>query len=343
MNVLHDVPLGDYSTMGLGGRAAHLVTIEKRMDLLEALSWAQAQSVPVVMIGGGSNIIWRDEGFPGLVIVNGIQRYETFNEDDENVYITAGSGEKWDTVVERTAQAGLTGIEALSLIPGSAGATLVQNIGAYGQEIAQTLVTAEVFDTQIGDFITMRADDCGFGYRTSRFKTVDRGRFYITAITLHLTKGQMQPPFYASLAKYVADHGVTDLSPVNIRQAVIAIRNSRLPDPAVVHNTGSFFANPIINNDELAVLREIHPDIPNWSLGDNRAKIPAAWLIEKAGFKAYHDRQTGMATWAAQPLVIVNESAKSTADLLVFKEMIVSSVRDTFGITLEQEPELFPL
>lgn len=343
MNVLHNVSLADYSTMGLGGQAAHLVSIDKRMDLLEALSWAQAQSVPVVMIGGGSNIIWRDEGFPGLVIVNNIQRYETFKEDEENVYITAGGGERWDTVVERSAQAGLTGIEALSLIPGTTGATLVQNIGAYGQEISQTLVTAEVFDTQSGDFITMRADDCGFGYRTSRFKTVDRGRFFITAITLHLTKGQIQPPLYASLAKYVEEHNITDLSPMNVRQAVIAIRNSRLPDPAVIHNTGSFFANPIIGIGDLNELRVLNPEIPNWSLDDERIKIPAAWLIEKAGFKNYHDSATGMATWPAQPLVLINETAQSTADLLAFKQQIVSAVHDMFGITLEQEPELFPL
>lgn len=343
MNVLHNVALGDYSTMGLGGIAAHLVSIDSRMELLEALSWAQTQALPVVMVGGGSNIIWRDEGFPGLVIVNHIQRFETFNEDDENVYITAGSGERWDTVVERSAQAGLTGIEALSLIPGTTGATLVQNIGAYGQEIAQTLVTAEVFDTIAGDFITMRADDCGFGYRTSRFKAIDRGRFYITAITLHLTKGQIQPPLYASLAAYVKEHGITNLTPMNVRRAVIAIRSSRLPDPEVTRNAGSFFANPIISSDELAELRERYPDIPNWSVGDDRAKLPAAWLIEKAGFKAYHDEATGMATWAAQPLVLVNESAKNTADLLAFKAKIVDAVRDTFGITMEQEPELLPL
>lgn len=343
MNILQNINLGDYSTMGLGGLAAHLVSIDNRMALLEALSWAQAQSLPVLMIGGGSNIIWRDDGFPGLVIVNNIQRYETFKEDDENIYITAGSGEKWDAVVERSAQAGLSGIEALSLIPGTAGATLVQNIGAYGQDISQTLVTAEVFDTQVGDFITMRADDCGFGYRTSRFKTTDRGRFYITAITLHLTRGQIQPPLYASLAKYVEEHGITDLSPMNVRQAVIAIRNSRLPDPSVVHNTGSFFANPIIPINQLNELRVTHPDIPNWSMDDDHVKLPAAWLIEKVGLKNYHDPATGMATWTAQPLVLVNEKARNTADLLAFKQKIVTAVHDSFGITLEQEPELLPL
>ena len=343
MIILNDMPLGDYSTMGLGGNAAHLCVIESRMDLLEALSWAEAQNLPTIMIGGGSNIVWRDEGFPGLVMVNHIQRYESFNEDDLNVYITAGAGEPWDTVVERTAQAGLTGIEALSLIPGSTGATLVQNIGAYGQEIADTLVTAEVFDTVARDFTTMRGDDCGFEYRTSRFKTVDRGRFYITAITLHLTKGQIQPPLYASLAEYVQENNVTDLSPLNVRNAVIAIRSSRLPDPAVIKNNGSFFSNPIISIEKLTELRVLYPELPAWPVNDNAVKVPAAWLIEKAGFKHAHDDVTGMGTWPAQPLVLVNEHAKSTSDLLTFRDQILVAVRDMFGVMLQQEPELLPI
>lgn len=329
--------------MGLGGLAAHLVTIESRMELLEALTWAQKQNVPVIMIGGGSNIVWRDEGFPGLVIVNNIRRYETFNEDEQNFYITAGSGEPWDTVVERSAQAGLTGIEALSLIPGTTGATLVQNIGAYGQEISETLVTAEVFDVQAGDFTTMRGDDCGFGYRTSRFKTTDRGRFFITAITLHLTKGSLAPPLYPSLAAYFTANNINDYSPANVRAAVIAVRSSRLPDPAVIRNNGSFFANPIITVAELTELKVIYPDIPSWQMKDGRIKIPAAWLIEHTGFKDIHDATTGMATWSAQPLVLVNEHAKSTADLLAFKAQIVDAVRLKYGIALQQEPELFPL
>lgn len=343
MNILHGVSLADYSTMGLGGIAAHMCVIESRIELLEALSWAQQQQVPVIMIGSGSNIVWRDEGYAGLIIVNKIERYETFNEDDENMYITAGSGENWDTIVERTAQAGLTGIEALSLIPGTAGATLVQNIGAYGQEIAQTLVTAEVFDIAANDFTTMRAEDCGFGYRTSRFKTTDRGRYFITAITIHLRKANMQPPFYASLQSYFESNAITDFSPMSVRNAVLAIRSSRLPDPAIIRNNGSFFSNPIIRHEHIVQLRELYPAIPSWAAGESNVKVPAAWLIEQAGFKDIHDSATGMATWAAQPLVLINESAKTTADLISFKKQIVDGVANKFGITLQQEPELLPL
>ncbi|HVW23168.1 MAG TPA: UDP-N-acetylmuramate dehydrogenase [Candidatus Saccharimonadales bacterium] len=344
MQIQDNVSLADHSTMRLGGQAAHLVLVEDRIQLREALTWAAQNKLPVIMIGDGSNIVWRDEGFPGLVIVNNIQRYESFQEDESSFYVTAGAGEKWDTVVERAAQAGLTGIEALSLIPGTAGATPVQNVGAYGQEIAQTLVTIEAFDAQLGDYTTLRAEDCAFGYRTSRFKAADRGRFFITAITLHLIKGNPHAPFYASVQQYFEDNkiDVSQVTPMDLRKAVIAIRNDRLPDPAKVNNCGSFFANPIVGRADLARLQAAFPGIPSWTLSDGSAKIPAAWLIEQAGYKSYFDHETGMSTWARQPLVLVNEKAIKTADLLLFKQKIVDAVAAKFGITLQQEPELLP-
>ncbi|HTB49252.1 MAG TPA: UDP-N-acetylmuramate dehydrogenase [Verrucomicrobiae bacterium] len=342
MNIAQNVSLADYSTMGLGGQAAFVTVVSNRLELLEALSWAQERKLPVLMIGGGSNIVWRDEGFPGLVIHNQVRRYEVFNEDDTNFYITIGAGESWDSVVARSVEAGLTGIEALSLIPGTAGAAPVQNIGAYGQEIAQTLVTLEVFDRQVGDFVTLRAEDCGFGYRTSRFKTTDRGRFYITALTLHLLKSNPSPPFYGAVQSYFDEHKITKYTPLALRQAVLDIRTNKLPDPAVIHNTGSFFANPVIDRERFAALADSFPEIPHWSAADNTVKISAAWLIEQAGFKDYHDAATGMATWPRQPLVLINERAKTTSDLLTFKQKITEVVQAKFSITLEQEPELLP-
>lgn len=342
MNLTDNASLADYSTMRLGGPAAHLTTVTSRMELLEALSWAQGQKLPVIMIGGGSNIVWRDEGFPGLVIVNKIERYETFNEDDENYYITAGAGENWDSVVERTVQAGLTGIEALSLIPGKTGATPVQNVGAYGQEISQTLTVVEAFDTQVGDFINIPASDCGFGYRMSRFKTIDRGRFYITAITLHLVKGNPQPPFYGALQTYLDAQKITEVTPQVIRDAVIAIRSAKLPDPANVNNVGSFFANPIVTEEQFNYIAENFDPVPHWSVGIGSIKLSAAWLIEQAGLKDMHDQETGMATWPRQPLVLINEHAKNTADLLKFKQKIIDTVQQKFNIVLQQEPELLP-
>jgi UDP-N-acetylmuramate dehydrogenase len=340
MNVLQNVSLASYSTMGLGGPAAYLVEVTSRLEVPEALSWAQAHKVPAVMIGGGSNIIWGDAGYAGLVLVDKIRGYEVYEEDQTDVYLTLGSGEPWDDVVARSVSAGLTGIEALSLIPGTTGATPIQNVGAYGQEISQTLTTIEAFDAQAGDFVTLATADCGFGYRTSRFKAADRRRFYITSVTLHLAKGNPMPPFYGAVQTYFEAHNVTEYTPAALREAVMAIRTSKLPDPAVVRNTGSFFANPIVNDTQLAGLVNHFEQIPHWPVDDGGAKLSAAWLIGEAGFKDYHDAETGMATWPAQSLVLINEHAKTTADLMAFKQKIVDAVQAKFDITLQQEPEL---
>lgn len=336
--------------MGLGGPAAYLADVASRDEVVEAIHWAQERQLPVMMIGGGSNIIWNDAGFPGLVLINKIHGYRTETKN-EITTLTIGSGEVWDSVVARSVAAGLTGIESLSLIPGTAGATPIQNVGAYGQEISQTLISLEAFDIKTDAFVTITGAECDFSYRDSRFKGKDRGRFFITSIALQLRTGNPQPPFYGSLQKYLESHNITSYTPATIRKAVIAIRSSKLPDPAVVRNTGSFFANPIITESQFAEIESRFPDIPHWPAGTadgedesgaGNIKLSAAWLIENAGFKDYHDEATGMATWPRQPLVLVNENAGSTADLLAFKEKIVSAVRQQFGITLEQEPELLP-
>jgi len=342
MDIADNVSLADYSTMHLGGVAAHLTRVASRQALRQAVEWARQQQLPILVIGGGSNIIWRDEGFAGLVIVNEIKRYEVLDADETTSYITIGAGEPWDSVVERTVAAGLTGIEALSLIPGNAGATPVQNVGAYGQEISQTLMTVEAFDAQANDFVTLRGSECNFGYRTSRFKTVDRGRFYITGLSLHLTKGNPGPVFYGAVQKYFDEHDITEHTPLALREAVMAIRSSKLPDSANVANNGSFFANPIIDQQQFFSLQEQYPTLPSWPAANDQVKISAAWLLEQAGFKDVHDDATGMATWSTQPLVLVNEHAKTTADLLAFKQRIIDAVQQKFNITLVQEPELLP-
>lgn len=330
--------MSDYSTMGLGGTADYLVEVASKQEVAEAVRWAKDRAVSSIMIGGGSNIFWSDEGYRGLVIVNKILGYETF-EEGEHVVVHIGAGENWDSVVARTVETGLTGIEALSLIPGTAGGTPVQNVGAYGQEIANTLVSVEAYDTELDDFVSLKASDCGFSYRNSRFKSTDRGRFMITSLTLQLTKGNPQPPFYASVAKYFTEKSATEFTPAKLREAVVAIRTAKLPDPAVVKNNGSFFANPILAPSDFETLLAQNENIPSWP-ADEGVKVSAAWLIEQAGYKDYHDKDTGMATWPQQALVLINESARSTADLLVFKKKIVDAVNDKFGITLQQEPEL---
>lgn len=342
MNITQNEPLKKHSTMRLGGSAAYYTEVSDRHELVGAISWAEQKDLPVIVIGDGSNIVWRDEGFSGLLIVNKILRFEEQMEDDENYYVTIGAGENWDSVVARTAEKGMRGIEALSLIPGTVGATPVQNVGAYGQEIANTLVSVEVYDMQLKQFASIPAVDCGFQYRTSRFNTTDRGRFLITAVTLHLIHSNPQPPFYKALQAYFDEHGITNPTPQIIREAVIAIRQSKLPDPKHVANNGSFFANPIVDAGQFVQLQADHPGIPGWPLEAGTVKIPAAWLLQQTGFKDFHDPETGMATWPTQPLVLVNEKAQSTAQLLRFKQKIIDAVQQKFDITLRQEPELLP-
>jgi UDP-N-acetylmuramate dehydrogenase len=342
MQILKDVPLGLHSTMRLGGKAAYATDVYSKDDIIEALDWANQKGLQTLMIGSGSNIIWRDEGFPGLLLVNKIKLYESYAEDEENYYISLGGGEIWDEVVAKTVAAGLSGIEALSLIPGTVGATPIQNVGAYGQEISQTLVSLEAYDTKTQQLVIIPASDCGFAYRTSRFKTDDHNRFLIIKIVLHLIRGSMQPPFYSSLQKYFDEHNLNDYSPQVVRDAVVAIRRSKLPDPAQVANNGSFFANPIINEESLTQLINDHPDLSYWPQDNGQVKLSAAWLVEHAGFSNAHDTETGMATWPSQCLVLVNEHAKNTADLLNFKQKILTAVQQKFDVSLEQEPELLP-
>ncbi len=342
MNVLENVDLRLYSTMHLGGRARYLAEAHHDTDVKELIDWAKQKKIPFIIIGQGSNIVWRDEGFPGLIIANKIKGIEILAEDEKSTTLRVGAGEIWDEVVAWSVNRSLSGIEFLSRIPGLAGAAPVQNIGAYGAELADVLTEVAVYDTQADTFETMLAEGCGFAYRTSRFKSRDKGRYVILSITLKLKKDNPKPPFYESLQNYLTSQGISEYTPQTIREAVTAIRKIKLPDPSVVPNNGSFFTNPVIDKAKFEELRQKYPDIKSWPTKNGRIKLSAGWMLEKAGFKAIHDQQTGMATWQNSALVLINEHAQKTADLLVFKQKILDKVQQMFGITLEQEPELLP-
>lgn len=341
MNIQENVDLKSYSTMRLGGETHYLVEVKSEDDVKKIADWARKKNLPIIVIGQGSNIVWRDEGFEGLVIDNKITGRKILEENDKAATVELGAGENWDAAVAWTIVKGFSGLEFLSLIPGRAGAAPVQNIGAYGGELSQVFVQLRAYDPQAGDIVTLKKEVCGFTYRSSRFKVADKHRFIITSITLKLSKSVPTPPFYESLEKYFNERKISSPDSLAIRDAVIAIRNSKLPDPAKVANNGSFFTNPIVNKVEFEKLSQKYPDIKGWPQGD-KVKLAAGWLVEKAGFKGVHDEETGMATWPAQALVLVNEHAKNTADLLAFKQKILSRVHEMFGIVLEQEPELLP-
>ena len=341
MALQENVSLIGYSTMRLGGSARYLAEVSSVLEIQQLYNWAQPQGLPVIMIGRGSNIIWRDEGFNGLILVNKIMGREVLSEDKHAATVKIGAGENWDKAVEWTVDKKLTGIEYMSLIPGTAGAAPVQNVGAYGGELAYTLLELEAFDAKFNSLVKLQNHECNFSYRSSRFKTTEHGRFFITSITLNLRKTNPVPPFYESLQAYLDQNGIDKYTPKTIRQAVIDIRSNKLPDPEKIANNGSFFTNPLVDSATYERLKQAYPDIKAWPASD-KFKIAAGWVVEKAGFKGVYDQQTGMATWPNQALVLVNQNARHTADLLAFKQKIVDKVQQMFGITLEQEPELLP-
>jgi UDP-N-acetylmuramate dehydrogenase len=342
MKILSNVSLKLYSTMRLGGTTDFLTEVKSKADLAEAEAWAEAKQLPIRIIGIGSNIIWRDEGYKGLLVVNKIRGFEKIVEDSTTATYQIGGGENWDEIVDQLVGLNLQGVECLSAIPGTVGATPVQNVGAYGQEIANTLVDLEAYDRMEKEFITLSNDQCAFGYRTSRFKTVDIGRFLISSITLRLLKTPPVPPFYESLQKYLDYHGYSKPTLRDIRKAVIAIRYDKLPDPKRVANNGSFFANPIIDQKTYKKIHSKYPSVKAWELPGKRYKLSAAWLVEKSGFKGKKDAETGMTTWKDQALVFVNEKARTTNDLLKFQQKVSDKVYELFQINLEREPELLP-
>ncbi|MBA3757419.1 UDP-N-acetylmuramate dehydrogenase [Candidatus Saccharibacteria bacterium] len=342
MHIQENVSLSSYSTMKLGGPARWLAEAASKDDAQELYKFATDKNIPFLIIGQGSNIVWRDEGFAGLIIVNKILGREVLSDDSSGVTIRVGAGENWDEVVGRAVDNGWSGIEFLSKIPGTAGAAPVQNIGAYGAELSETLVEVEAYDTQTDSFGSILNEACQFSYRNSRFKSKDKNRFMITGIILRLKKSLPEPPFYESLTKYFEEHGVTNYTPTSVREAVTAIRAVKLPDPSVVANNGSFFTNPFVNKEHFEKLKESYPDIKGWPTPEGKVKLAAGWLVEQAGFKGIHDQDTGMATWQDQALVLVNEHGRKTADLLAFKQKVVFKVDELFGVVLEQEPELLP-
>lgn len=336
-----NVLLKDYSTMRLGGPAKYLCEVQDYHDLATICDWAEDNDLPVMMIGAGSNIIWGDQGYPGVVIVNKIPGFD-IQDQGEQQFIIAGAGEEWDSVVSRSVEAGLSGIEQLSLIPGTTGGMPVQNAGAYGKEIADVLVCVQAYDRKDRKMIVLPKNECGFDYRTSRFKGEDKGRFLITSITMSLTKKPPMPPYYSGVTDYLKAKNIPQqgLTSKVLRDAIIDIRQVKLPDPKVVANCGSFFHNPVISMLELEEIRQNYPSIVYWQVGDDLAKISAGWLLEQLGLKGYHEPNTGMAIWDKQALVLVNEKATSTAQLIAFRDAIVKACQDRFGITLTQEPEL---
>ena len=336
MDVMTNISLKQYTTMKLGGEARYMATADSASDVVSLYRNARKENLPIFVLGGGSNVITHDEAFEGIVLLNKIKGFEIISETDETTDVKIGAGEVWDEVVEKAIGLGLQGIEAMSGIPGTAGAAPVQNVGAYGQEIADTLISLEAYDSKTDTIVTISADECDFSYRNSIFRDKEKGRYCILNITLRLNKAEPKPPYYASLQKYIDENDIREVNLSVIRVAVLNIRSEKLPDPAELPSAGSFFKNALVEKWKLEELQKEYSDIPNYAMSDGRYKIPTGWLIDKAGLRGY--RSHGMRVYEKNSLVLVNDSATGYDDLAAIREEIVQIVFDKFGIKIEQEP-----
>lgn len=321
-----------------------MIEIERPEDVAEAYAFAEKGGLlpdetgdgpyPVWVMGGGANTIGRDEGFDGVILINRITGIDVVHETEDELVIKAYGGEVWDDVVRFTTERGYSGIEAMAAIPGTMGAAPVQNIGAYGQEVSQVITEVEAYDNKVKKIITLTPEEMNFEYRVSIFnRPENKGRYFIIAVTLKLSRSTLQPPFYTSLQKYVDEHNETDFSPENIRRMVTEVRAGKLPDPKKEASAGSFFKNVYLDATEAELARK--KGIQVWEERGDYV-VNSGWLIEECGLKG--QVLHGMRVSDKAALVLINESASTYADLAAARDEIREKVREKFGFELEQEP-----
>lgn len=347
MNVEHYVPLAPRCTLGVGGAARFFVRAQDERSLVEALEWADRGGVLVRVLGSGSNVVIADQGLDALVLRVGLRGRKIREESDKDVELTVAAGEPWDDVVGYAVGRGFAGIECLSGIPGLVGAAPIQNIGAYGQDVAETVCRVRAYDRMSRAITTLSPDECAFAYRDSIFKSIAPDRYVILDVTFRLKKGGVPAVRYPELANRLKSDGVGSATLDDVRRTVMTLRASKsmLLDPTDPNrrSCGSFFVNPIIPADELPRVERrigLPNDMPRYEQPDGQVKLPAAWLIERAGFsKGQRRGPVGLSTRHALALVC-HDGAKAT-DVLAFASEIRDRVRDRFGVTLTPEPVLW--
>jgi len=328
MKVYENILISSLTTMRIGGPARYVIEIDNTKDIPEAYGFAETYWLPTFVLGGGANTIGHDEGFNGVILLSRLKGFK-----DEDGLLTIAAGEDWDQIVAYAVSKGYTGIEAMSKIPGLTGAAPVQNIGAYGQDLSQTFVSATAYDTVTRNPVELGPKDLNFSYRRSALNTTATGRYFITSVNLKLQKGQMPRPYYNSIESYINANHITDTSPKSIRDIVTALRADKLPDPRIKPSAGSFFKNVYL--DGRAAEQAIEKGYPVHR-GRDGNKINSGWLIEQLGFKGRLLHGIRVNDKAA--LNLINESAGTYDNLAKARAEIVSAVYDKFGYWLEQEP-----
>lgn len=338
MNIREYVDIKDHCTFQVGGQFRYFVELNHKEELPELYRFAKEKNLKVFILGGGSNIVFPNGVFDYVVARIQFCDFEIVSDTREYVDLKVGAGESWDYVVESVVAVNLSGIEAMSAIPGTCGATPVQNVGAYGQEVKDTLVSVEVFDTMDNMIKNLSNTDCKFAYRDSIFKNEAKGRYVITAITLHLLRDkQVNIPNYPGVKRYFLDNNINNPTLLQIRDAIIDIRKSKLPDPKEIPSVGSFFKNTIVSKDKADSLKKDYPDIVLFQVDENHVKVPSGFLIEKAGLKG-KDFGT-ISSYSNNAMVLVNNGGATREDVERVRDEIIKIISDKFGVTLEAEPE----
>jgi len=332
IDVQQNVPLAPLTTLMVGGSAQYFFFAETEDQVADAFAFAKSKTLDIFVLGGGSNVLISDEGFDGIVLKIALKGIEP-----EGVTLTVAAGEDWDNFVAYCVEHNLAGVECLSGIPGFVGGTPVQNVGAYGQEVSETIVSVRCFDRKTEEFITLTSAQCGFAYRTSIFNSTERDRYIVLSVTFKLRKGGEPKIVYKDLKEYFGD---SKPSLGEVRDAVLKIRRSKsmvidANDPNS-KSAGSFFKNPIVEKNKLDELRAIYTNIPFFEFGD-KVKVPAAWLIENAGFnKGFTLGNAGISS--KHTLALINRGTASSVEIINLKKEIQRVVEEKFGIALQPEP-----
>lgn len=330
--------LQEYNTFGIDVNAAFFTEFVSKAELKAILSDSKWQNISKLILGGGSNVLLTKD-FDGLVLKNGMMGIEVINEDEKFYYVKAQAGEQWHNFVQYCINQNMGGVENLSLIPGSVGASPMQNIGAYGVELCDVFHSLEAIDMQTLTTREFTKEECQFGYRESIFKKSLKNRYIILSVTFQLSKRHIINASYGAITEVLKQHKIEVPSIKDISDAVIAIRSSKLPNPKQLGNAGSFFKNPEINHDKFESFIKKNPSAPSYKLENDCYKIPAGWLIEQCGWKGKHIGHTG--SHKDQALVLVNYGGASGEEIWQLAMSIQQSVKDRFDIEIQTEVNIY--
>ena len=334
MTLIENCSIKPYTTFGIEAKARYFVRVSTVEELSEALKHPLVAGLPVLILGGGSNVLFTKD-YEGLVVKIDFKGISVDHQKEDTVLVSAGAGEDWDNFISFCVGKGYAGLENLSLIPGVVGTCPVQNIGAYGVEVKDTIDHVTVYDRNTGQICVLTNAECHFGYRESIFKYSAKGRYIITSVAFSLSLSPVFHTQYGAITAELARMGVNSLSLSAIRNAVISIRSSKLPDPLVMGNAGSFFKNPSIDAFQYERLQDSFPEIVAYALSDGSYKLAAGWMIEQCGWKGYRKGDAGV--HAHQALVLVNYGQATGSEMLELATAIQSSIESKFGIALEME------